>query len=294
MRSHIHKIFLAVASALLVSACATLSIDLPAITDAPAQQKVVGRVIWHDLLTNDIDASQAFYGELFGWDFEEVPLSLGLGRSSKYLLIRNQGRLIGGMVDTSRLSDEANNSQWISVMSVNDVDAAVKAVAAAGGQIKTPPTGLNQRGTIAIVADSSGAVFAMLETRYGDPEDLAARPGDFFWDEVWTDDIGKATDFYTALAPFESVSRNTGEARYEALAISDEPMFGLLQDPIPELEPTWVPYIKVVDMSVLERVAAAGGVVALPAENRPLGGEVALILGPSGAGVALQTWSEEN
>jgi len=281
------------ATALLLSACTTLSIDLPAITEAPTDQRNAGDIIWHDLLTKDIDASQAFYGELFGWTFEEMPLSLGFGRSSKYLLIRNQGRLIGGMVDTSNVTAAVNNSQWISVMSVIDVDAAAERVKAAGGMVMTPPTDLNQRGRIAVVADRAGAVFALLQTRYGDPAQQQRRNGDFFWDEVWTNDIADAAEFYQALAPFETVSRDTAEGRYQAMATNDQPRFGLLQDPIPELKPTWAPYIKVADMTILDRVAAAGGTVALPAEQRDLGGEVALVLGPSGAGVVLQTWPEQ-
>lgn len=289
----VHARAAALVVSLLLAGCSTLNISLPPVTESPTAQSMPGRIIWHDLLTTDIDASQAFYGELFGWQFEELPLSFGVGRSSKYLLIRNNGRLIGGMVDTSHVGDKVNNSQWIAVMSTADVSVAVEQVKGAGGTVLTPPTDLNERGRIAIVTDDAGAVFALLETRYGDPEERPARPGDFFWDEVWTSDINAATTFYSALAPFEQVSRPTSEGRYQALALGGKPHFGLLQEPIPGLKPTWAPYIKVADMSILDRVTQAGGQVALPAEQRPLGGEVALILGPSGAGVALQTWPDE-
>ncbi len=282
----------AAAATLLLGACTTLSVDLPALTDAPTAQRNAGSIIWHDLLTEDIDASRAFYGGLFGWTFEELPLSLGIGRSSRYLLIRNQGRLIGGMLDISNLDSKVNGSQWITVMSVADIESAVVSVEQAGGTVETPPTDLNARGRIAVVRDNTGAVFAMLQTRDGDPLQQASRPGDFFWDEVWTSDIDKAATFYQALAPLQRAGRDTAAGRYHALVMQDQPRFGLLQDPVPGLDPTWAPYIKVADMTVLERVAGLGGTVALPAEPRALGGEVALILGPSGAGVVLQTWPE--
>jgi hypothetical protein len=67
----------------------------------------------------------------------------------------------------------------------------------------------------------------------------------------------------------------------------------MLQNPIDGLAPTWAPYIKVADMSVLYSVEMLGGKVLLDAAPRELGGEVALIQGPSGAGVVLQTWPEE-
>ena len=45
-------------------------------------------------------------------------------------------------------------------------------------------------------------------------------------------------------------------------------------------------------MSLLGKVAELGGEVLLDANARPIGGEVAIIRGPSGAGVLLQTWDE--
>src|SRR5215510_8485289 len=31
-----------------------------------------GRFVWHDLLTKDVNAAKRFYGELFGWRFEDI------------------------------------------------------------------------------------------------------------------------------------------------------------------------------------------------------------------------------
>jgi predicted enzyme related to lactoylglutathione lyase len=69
---------------------------------------------------------------------------------------------------------------------------------------------------------------------------------------------------------------------------------GLLRNPLEDkgLAPTWVSYLRVADMSALDRVAALGGQVLVPAQNRAIGGQVAIIAGPSGAAVALQTWDE--
>ena len=78
----------------LTTACSTLNFDLPAVTPAPTAASLPGKIIWHDLLTEDIDASRRFYGELFGWEFDPMPLTLGVGKSSQYLLIRHKGKLI--------------------------------------------------------------------------------------------------------------------------------------------------------------------------------------------------------
>ena len=44
---------------------------------------------------------------------------------------------------------------------------------------------------------------------------------------------------------------------------------------------------------MLDRVVSLGGEILLPVEDREIGGQVALIAGPSGAGVVLQTWPSE-
>ena len=192
---------------LLLAGCSSLTINLPAVTEQPGAERHAGKIIWHDLLTTDIEASKAFYGGLFGWTFEEVPLSLGFGRSSKYLMIRQDGELIGGMVDTARLGASANNSQWVVLMSVSDIDAAVEAVADGGGEVLTPPTDLNERGRLALVRDQAGAVLGLLQTRDGDPPDTSAAYGSFMWNEVWVPDADATEAFYKSIAPFEHLER---------------------------------------------------------------------------------------
>jgi len=275
-----------------LAGCTTLNISLPPLTETPTNTRSAGRIIWHDLLTTDIEASKAFYRGLFGWEFERIPLSLGFGRSSDYLLVRNQGRLVGGMFDAGAAREEGNVSQWVAVMSVADVDAAVAAVNTGGGRTITPPTDLDERGRIAVVEDSAGALFAMLETRDGDPALPRARAGDFLWDEVWTPDIDKAISFYSGLAAFEPFTVGEGDRVYHAVRVDGEASFGMLVEPVESLRPTWASYIRVNDMSLLDRVEALGGEIVLPARPRDLGGEVAVIVGPSGAGIVLQTWPD--
>ncbi|MHC5136475.1 MAG: VOC family protein, partial [Planctomycetota bacterium] len=85
---------------LFVAACASMNINLPSVTDAPTGERLPGKIIWRDLLTNDPAASQRFYGELFGWEFESVGTASNLKSNSSYTLIRHNGKLIGGMIDT--------------------------------------------------------------------------------------------------------------------------------------------------------------------------------------------------
>ena len=280
----------------LFANCASLNIDLPPVTESPGGERLPGKIIWHDLLTNDPAASQAFYGELFGWEFDNIGIASGLNSDSAYTLIRHNGRLIGGMIDTLAVNGRVDISQWVVSMSVSDIDAAVAAVTAEGGDVITPPTDLQRRGRIAVVRDKEGALLAMLQTASGDPADQQPEFGDFLWNELWTTNADSATTFYEGLTGLKMATWDVDEnqesgATYRLLKAGETPRVGIMPNPLEDLGPVWVSYLRVKSpASVAERVAELGGRVIVEAQPRPLGGEVAFIAGPSGAGIALQTW----
>jgi predicted enzyme related to lactoylglutathione lyase len=283
-------------SALFISACASLSVNLPSITESPTGERLPGKIIWRDLLTNDPAASQRFYGELFGWEFESVGDASNLRSNSAYTLIRHNGKLIGGMVDTLALNGRRDISQWVVLMAVEDLDARVTAVTANGGEIVAPPTDLQARGRLALVRDAEGALLGLLETRDGDPRDSEPEVGGFLWDELWTTDVQNAGAFYGQVAGLTpatiNIDADQGTApTYRLLKAGDKPRVGILSSPLEGLDPVWVSYIRVDDpAAITARVAGLSGRVIVEAQPRPLGGQVAFIAGPSGAGIALKTW----
>lgn len=280
----------------LFASCATVNIDLPAVTESPGGERLPGKIIWRDLLTNDPAASQKFYGALFGWEFDSIGSAAGLSKDSAYTLIRHEGRLIGGMIDTLALNNRADISQWVISMSVSDIDAAVAAFAAGGGNVIAPPTDLQRRGRVAVVRDKEGALLALLQTVAGDPADRQPELGDFLWDELWTTNVDGATTFYENLTGLEMATWDVDEnqesgATYRLLQAGEAARVGIMPNPLNDLGPVWVSYIRVNSpASIASRVAEFGGRVIVEAQPRPLGGEVAFIAGPSGAGIALQTW----
>jgi predicted enzyme related to lactoylglutathione lyase len=290
------RLLLGQGSIFLIAACAATGVNLPAITESPNSERLPGKIIWHDLLTNDPVASQRFYGELFGWEFEGVGLESGLSGNSTYTLIRHNGHLIGGMIDTKALNGRTDISQWVVLMSVKDIEAATARFEAGGGTVLTPPQDLQRRGRIAVVQDEEGALLALLQTKDGDPADREPEYGDFLWNELWTTDVEKATGFYEGLGGFETADWDTDNdaeapANYRLLKSGDVPRAGIIKKPLEDLGPVWVSYLRVRSPAeITARVADLGGRVIVEAQPRNLGGEVAFVAGPSGAGIALQTW----
>ena len=110
-----------------------------------------GALVWNELQSPDLDASAAFYGDLFGWQVE--PFS---GMQERYLSIRNAGANNGGMRDLTPPSPPS----WLVYFGVEDVEQALAKVGELGGAKLAGPIDI-QIAKIAVVADPQGAVFAL-------------------------------------------------------------------------------------------------------------------------------------
>ena len=249
--------------------------------------------MWRDLLTNTPAGSRKFYGELFGWEFERPGIDVGIGGDDAYMLIRHNGQLIGGMIDTNALGKTRNISQWVTMISVGDIDVAAASVAQGGGEILTPPKDLQHRGSLAVAEDPNGALFALIHTWDGDPEDREPQHNDFLWDELWTSDVEGATRSYSSVIGYEREDHavKNSDRQYGVLKAAGKPRAGIIANPFEGERPVWVNYIRVEDpAAITARVESLGGRILADAQPRAIGGTVAFVAGPSGAGIALQTW----
>ena len=277
----------------LLAGCTSIAIDLPPVSETSTGIHDSGRVIWHDLLTTTPEASRRFYSELFGWTFETPSIHTGLGGGDDYMLIRHNGRLIGGMLNANTLRRKTNISQWITMISVDDIDAAVGRVTANGGVALTQPTELISRGSLAVLEGPTGALFAMIQTRDGDPAAYEPEYNGFLWDELWTNDVAGASQFYERVFDYEPQDHAIGDTTrtYRVLRRGEKPSAGVLANPFEDEHPVWVNYLRVEDpAAVASQVTALGGRIIVAAQARDIGGHVAFVAGPSGAGIALQTW----
>ncbi|WP_041522029.1 VOC family protein [Gilvimarinus agarilyticus] len=282
-------------AALTLTGCAQMQVDLPAVGES-SSQRLPGKVIWHDLISAKPAASQAFYEQLFGWEFEAISIPTGMFSHASYHVISHEGRVIGGMVDQDDLKADSNLSQWVVVLASDNIEQSVASIRSAGGTVLGDIVDLNARGKMAVAKDKQGALFALLQTPDGDPADRTSiAAGDFLWNELWTTDVGDASNFYSDLMPYtEAEHPETGKQDYRVLKAHNHPRAGVMNMPVKQLDPTWVSYLRVTDAealdNILARVEALGGAILLPAQDRLAGGRAALIAGPSGAGIALQTW----
>lgn len=112
-------------------------------------------VCWNELATKDVETARTFFGELFGWEFEDFP-----GVPSKYYIVKVGGEQKGGLMQmTAEWGDVPPH--WMVYFSVDDAVAKCERLKELGGQVCIPPFDTHV-GKIAIVADAQGGTFSMI------------------------------------------------------------------------------------------------------------------------------------
>jgi len=276
----------------LSSACASTGarVDLPPVTQTPTNRWHTGQFVWHDLVTEDAEAAKSFYGALFGWQFEDVQ-----GDEVVYTTILHRGVPIGGIAPIEDVGADVPSSRWLSVLSVVDVDAAISTVELSGGSVNMAARDNPTRGRMALVTDPQGAMVVLVRAIAGDPplpDPDALVSNRWMWNELWTRDLEDSAALYARLVGYE-VSGNAvpGAPEVRVFTQRGEPRAGLNLLPWPEVQPNWLPYVKVDDAeAIARRVEELGGTVLIPPLPELRNGTSGLMMDPTGAAFAIQEW----
>jgi len=109
----------------------------------------MGNEIVHlEILSQDLQAAKDFFGKLFGWKFQQM--------GDNYTLFQTdaEGGLQGGGFGTD---DSGQKQKAIAYIMVDDIDAKLKEITAAGGSTIMPKTALPEDyGSIALFSDPHG------------------------------------------------------------------------------------------------------------------------------------------
>ena len=270
----------------LAAGCTNLPSASPFKGTEMSSTPLLGKFVWRDLVTENPDAVKPFYAALFGWEFEE-----GRALGAPYTLVKSGGQYIAGISKTRRPQPDQPVSQWLSFMSVADVDRAAEQTRAAGGSVVAGPLDLPNIGRGAVVLDPDGAPLGLLRSSLGDPADTPTPAFNrFLWTEHLSRDPQASADFYAALVGFEVRKSDFGGKPYWVLVKGRE-RAGLLRNPIAVDRPIWLAYVRVADPAAsAARAAQLGGRVLLAPRSDLRNGTLALIADPTGAVLALQKW----
>jgi len=110
-----------------------------------------------ELATNDVAKAKAFYGKLFDWKMEDVPLEVG-----PYTMI-SVGEGTGGGMLKNPMPD--GPSMWLSYVLVDDIRVATKKAASLGAKVMKDVTEVKDMGWLSIIVDPTGAMLGLWQAK---------------------------------------------------------------------------------------------------------------------------------
>jgi uncharacterized protein len=157
---------------------------------------------WVDSEQPDPDAACRFYGELFGWTFEDAVPAQAPG---SYLIASLDGEDVAAIAPGSGAP-----VGWNTYVSVDDADAAVVTVAAAGGTVVSEPADAGDGGRAAACTDPAGAAFRLWQPRDRVGAQLVNVPGAWNFSHLRTDRPDLARVFYAEVFGWEAMDAGGG------------------------------------------------------------------------------------
>ncbi len=115
---------------------------------------------WNELMTRDLDAALPFYSAVFGWSYD--PMDMGPAGTYHVIAGGEHGGLGGLMAMPAEMPDMVPN-HWGVYFTVENVDASIAAVTAAGGQVVNGPMDIPGVGRTATVHDPAGGSFNLMQ-----------------------------------------------------------------------------------------------------------------------------------
>ncbi len=248
-----------------------------------------GTVSWVDLATPDIDDANRFYSQLLGWHLDIQQSSMG-----DYTVASSMGREVAGMMAQAP-EMTGTPAAWTVFIIVHDLEATLDRATGAGGAVITSPFEIPGGARVAVVADHSGAMFALIS---GGPEPefpyFSEEVGYVCWAELMTSDVKAATEFYQKVFGWTAETDETGPVAYTVCNLDGDAVAGMIARPadVPaEVPDSWSIYFTVADCQEAQsRAVELGGSVILPATPTPMG-PFAVLADPSGAAFQIMEMS---
>ncbi|MDT0269482.1 VOC family protein [Streptomyces sp. DSM 44915] len=238
---------------------------------------------WADATLPDLAAGKAFYGELFGWTFDE-----GAAEFGHYTQAFSDGVPVAGL--SPQLPGQEVPPAWVLYFASPDVSATATRIREQGGQLLAEPMEVGDLGAMLLGWDPGGVLFGVWQPGRHRGFGKVDAPGAFVWSEVVTRDPEAADAFFPKVFPFRARRMGGDEGMdYRVWNVGDQ-MVGGRYSPAPD-EPTVAPridvYYAVPDCdAAVATVERLGGTVRNGPTDSPFG-RMAAITDPQGASLSV-------
>lgn len=223
-----------------------------------------GDFIWYELLTDNTDLAQLFYGNVLDWEFNDS----GQAEMDYTIITAKASADIGGMLQiTPEMKAGGAQPLWLGYIAADDVDACIERIITAGGTEIMPATDIPDVGRIAMLSDPQGALFYIMRG-LSDEASLAfaadhPKDGHCAWNELMSSNPAGARSFYgNEFGWIKDGEMDMGPmGTYEFLR-HDHMIGAIMPSPDAMPRPMWNYYFRVADIDIaVEKVKAGGGTI---------------------------------
>lgn len=243
-----------------------------------------GTFCWVELATTDQPVAKHFYHTLFGWHTKDILVS----PNHVYTIFQLDERAVSGVYTLHH--DELSKGiepHWRSYIAVASADDAASRAQSLGAAMVSPPADVMDVGRMALLRDPTGAEFAVWQSRSHIGTEVAGADGVPCWATLFTPDLGRAREFYSALFGWKLVmSRSEGCLQ---VTNGEEYIGGILSTGAagkaePATAPHWLIYFSVSDCAEAAATALRNEAIsASPVATLEDVGEIVRIKDPDGA-----------
>ncbi|MEA5155048.1 VOC family protein [Raineyella sp.] len=229
-----------------------------------------GRPTWVDLTTTDIEKARTFYGNVFGWTFQDQGPEFG-----HYTMVRSGDAVIGGMM--GRTPDmPAGPDAWVVYLDTPDAQATCDRATADGGTVIVPPMQVGDSGTMGLITDPGGCATGFWQAADFHGIEKMAVAGAPCWFEIFTPAYARSLEFYRDVFGWNIVTlSDADEFRYATNQLPpQDSVAGIMEATfLGEGHPGfWRTYIGAVDVdATAEQIVRSGGTIVEAAQDSPYG-----------------------
>ena len=112
-----------------------------------------------ELMSTDVGKAKSFYGKLFDWKLEDMPME-----NMTYTMIKVGEGTGGGLMKNPM---PGAPSLWVAYVLVDDVKAATSKAKSLGATVMKDITEVAGMGSFSIITDPTGAMLGLWETKKG-------------------------------------------------------------------------------------------------------------------------------
>jgi predicted enzyme related to lactoylglutathione lyase len=151
-----------------------------------------GVTSWVDVTVDDVGAAQDFYGRLFGWTFTQATPP---GIPVQYVIAQLDGQDVAGVGGPAEPTGSPSGV-WSTYVAVDDLEATIAAVEAAGGRVVAPVEQAGEGGRNATVTDPTGVRISLWQAERRLGAQVANTPGAWNFSDLHAADPTASRPFY--------------------------------------------------------------------------------------------------